>query len=156
MLLDVICYIDAFNWLWKIGMKKENNKSEILIDEYPEIDYTSTEDKSIIKGKYMWEDILIYYYWETWHPCAYLKIKWDENSVYYLDDEPCHWWITFSKYIKEDGWRWDKWYWIWWDYAHAGDYMRILWHEEDKKRTTKEILKDIEEMIVYCKTKGIL
>ena len=135
-------------------------KSEILIEDYPEIDYTSTEDKAIMKWKYMGEDILIYYYGETWHPCAYLKIKWDENSVYYEEDEPCHWWITFSNYVDEDSkraeWRFDKWFRIWWDYAHAGDYMRILWHESDKKRTTKEILKEIEEMIVYCKTKWML
>jgi hypothetical protein len=141
-------------------MEKKKEKSEWISMEIPEIDYTSCEDHTILRGMYMWVNILIYYYWHTWHPCAYLKVKWDENSVYYENDEPCHWWITFSNYVDEDSkraeWRFDKWFWIGWDYAHGGDYMRILWHESDKKRTTKEILKEIEEMIVYCKTKWML
>ena len=127
-------------------------KTETLISDYPEIDYSSLEDKEILRGKYMGEDILIYYYGEVWHPCAYLKIKqpclWIEDN-----DEPCHWWITFSEEIQWDekwnNWRFDKWYWIWWDYAHFNDYMRILWRW--KMRTTKEILKDIENMILWSK-----
>ena len=137
---------------------KEEKKSETLIADLPEIDYNSTRDGEILRWKYMGEDILIYYYWESWHPCAYLKIKWDVNSVYYTDDEPCHWWITFSHYITEDDqrswWRWDEWFWIWWDYAHCDDYMRIL--GRGKKWTTKEILKDVEEMILWCKIKWML
>jgi hypothetical protein len=139
-------------------MKKE--KSEYLVLDLPEIDYESTEDRAILRWKYMWEEILIQYYWQTWHPCAYLKVKKIPKDIEMLD-VPCNWWITFNNEITEEDedtewnwWRFTEWLWIGWDYAHCDDYMRILWR--GKKWTTEEILKEIEEMIMYCKTKWML
>lgn len=123
---------------------------KVLETELPEIEYTSKEDKAILRWKYCWTEFLIYYYWETWHPCAYIKVdKWDNNYENY--NSPCHWWITFADRIT-DNTKWNKWrftsgYRIWRDYAHWWDYMRILWSW--KQRTTQEILNDIRDMVVW-------
>lgn len=128
-----------------------------LIMDLPKIDYSSTEDWAVLRWKYMWEDILIYYFWETWHPCAYLKVNKIPVDIEMLD-VPCHWGITFTKEVEEDDerakWRFDEWLRIGWDYAHCDDYMRILgrW----KKWTTKEILKEMEDVILWCKQMWIL
>jgi len=140
--------------------RKIKEKSETLIIDLPEIDYTSTENRAILRWKYMWEDILIYFYGRTWHPCAYLKVHEMPIEIEMMD-VPCNWWITFHNEITEDdsvaewnGWRFTPWLWIGWDYAHCDDYMRILgrW----KKWTTKEILKEMEDVILYCKQRWIL
>lgn len=135
-------------------MKK---KTEYLVPDLPEIDYESAENRAILRWKYMWEDILIYYYWETWHPCAYLKVKKIPADIEMLD-VPCNWGITFNNEITEDTkwnwWRFTEWLWIGRDYAHCDDYMRIL--GRGKKWTTKEILKEMEDVILWCKQQGIL
>ena len=136
--------------------KKEKKKSEYLVPDLPEIDYESTEDRAILRWKYMGEDILIYYYWQTWHPCAYLKVKKIPEDIEMLD-VPCNWWITFNNEITEDTkwnwWRFTEWFWIGWDYAHCDDYMRILWR--GKKWATEEILKEVEDVILWCKQQWI-
>ena len=53
--------------------------------DLPPIDYTSTEDRAILRWKYMGEEILIQYYWQTWHPCAYLKVKKIPEDINYED-----------------------------------------------------------------------
>ena len=134
-------------------MTKKEKKSETFVMDLPEIDYSSNEDRAILRGNYMWETILIYYYWESWHPCAYLKVNKIPTDIEMLD-VPCHWGITFYNEITEDTeWnrgRFEEWLRIGWDYAHWGDYMRILWSW--KKWTTEEILSQIRDVIIWCKT----
>ena len=118
----------------------------------PEIDYKSSEDRAIVRFNAEGTEALIYYYWETWHPCAYVKVnKWDDDFEGY--NVPCHWWITFSEKITDDT-KWNKWrftngYRIWWDYAHGWDYMKVLWSW--KQWTTEEIMEDVIDVITWCK-----
>ena len=138
-------------------MEKKKEKSETLILDLPEIDYSSTEDRAVLRWKYMWKAILLYFYGKTGHPCAYLKVHQIPADIEMLD-VPCNWWITFTKEVEKDEerakWRFDEWLRIGWDYAHCDDYMRILgrW----KKWTTKEILKEMEDVILRCKTRWML
>ena len=126
-------------------------KSEFVLEEFPEIDYESTEGRAILKWKYMWVDIMIFFYGHTWHPCAYVKVNKIPDDIEYLD-VPCHWWITFNNEVKEDSawnkWRFKPWLWIGWDYAHCDDYMRLLWRW--KKWTTNEIMEEIRDVIIRC------
>ena len=139
-------------------MEKKKEKSETLILDLPEIDYSSTEDRAVLRWKYMWKAILLYFYGKTGHPCAYLKVHQIPADIEMLD-VPCNWWITFTKEVEKDEerakWRFDEWLRIGWDYAHWGDYFGYFINDEilgkgndkAKKWTTDEIIQECLDAI---------
>ena len=82
------------------------------------------------------------------HPCCYVKLN--ETDKYYgspYDDIPlsCHGGITFAKMIDESDDKFEKGYWIGWDYAHYNDaYGTMI---PGVEYTTAELIYDMKEAI---------
>ena len=122
--------------------------------EYYEFEHTIVLKKGEYKG---YKYVIISY---GTHPCAYVcipkKHKYYEKSIDELMEVCCHGGITYSNsdliynpLVLKDSW------WIGWDYAHCYDYsgryisdsnMNSIF-KDNKKWTTKEIFKEVKEVI---------
>lgn len=118
-----------------------------------EMVYQSERKEEILyKGEYKGFEYKIVSYGT--HPCCYVVIP--KNHKFYNKDYDdicvmCHGGMTYAGKEKDNK------FWIGWDYAHYGDYtgvceMPILkefkyLHKNDKKWTTKELIKETKEVI---------
>lgn len=90
------------------------------------------------------------------HPCAYVRLP--EDHYYYgksYDEIPvdCHGGLSYSYdfievMLERSGW------WIGWDYAHCGDYIKN-WSTSvhRKKWTYSEIFEEVKQVIKQLKEK---
>ena len=108
-----------------------------------EMIYTKNRKQTILdKGNYNEFNYVIVSYGT--HPCCYVELP--KGNKYYNQDYDdinisCHGGLTFAD--NRDFGNGEKFY-IGWDYAHYNDYTSYF---DGKKWTTKELLKEVKEVI---------
>lgn len=96
------------------------------------------------KGKYLGYHYLVRSYGT--HPCCYISIP--NGEAIDTVSLPCHGGVTYCEDVypyQEEAT--DGFYWIGWDYAHAGDYQVYSYANRGKKWTTEELVQDCKDVI---------
>lgn len=96
------------------------------------------------RGKYLGYHYVVRSY--GIYPCCYISIP--NGEAIDTSFLPCHGGITYCEdeypFQEEPT---DGFYWIGWDYAHAGDYQAYSYAYKGKKWTTEELVQECKDVI---------